>query len=359
VKIGGNKVREKMENEKQRVKISVIIPVFNVEKYLRRCLDSVLAQTFTGFEIIIVDDCSPDASPEICEEYAKKDGRITVIHNPHNKGLPQARKIGLDATSGDYILFVDSDDWIESNMLELLYNKAIDDDLDMVYCGMYRNTATVQDKFDLILLDDKIEMAKQITIWGNFTPSLCNKLIRHEIYRKIVFPAANYGEDRQIILQAIHYASKIGYIQTALYHYYVNNDSLSNNNSEALQRYADKYEITAWSIQFMENNYGGNFDMFEPELSAYINSLKLHFVQEKPIRDTSKLDELYPVSNKQIFNPAWNEALYNKIILFLAVNKLTCLAYPLSDFFNALKKIYRLIIPKNIRAIIWVKRHKA
>ena len=100
------------------------------------------------------------------------------------------------------------------------------------------------------------------------------------------------------------------------------------------------------------------FDKFELELSVYINLLKLYFVQEKSIRNKSKLHKLHSESNKQIFNAACNEALYNKIILFLAVNKLDYLAYPLSDFFKALKKFCYLILPKNIVAIICEKRHK-
>jgi glycosyltransferase involved in cell wall biosynthesis len=316
-----------------------------------------LAQTFPDFELILVDDRSTDTSPEICEEYAKKDRRIKVIHNAQNKGCPQARKVGLDVACGDYILFADSDDWIEPDMLELMYSKAIDDDLDIVYCGFYKNTDSEQQKIHILFLDNKTEMIKLIAAWKRFSPSLCNKLIKNEIYKMVIFPTANFGEDRQIIVQAIHSAKKIGYMQTALYHYYSNNDSLCNSNSKTLQRYTDEYKIALWMIQFIKNNYNTCFKIFEPELSAYINSLKLHFVQEKPIRDAFKLHELYSASNKQIFNAAWKEALYNKIILFLAVNNLLCLAYPLSYFFYILKKVYRLLIPKNIRSSIWKKRN--
>jgi glycosyltransferase involved in cell wall biosynthesis len=338
-------------------KISVIINIFNTEKYLQRCLDSVLTQTFPDFELILVDDCSTDSSLAICEECARKDRRVKVIHNTKNQGCPHARKIGLDVSCGKYILFVDSDDWLEHNMLELMYNKAVNDDLDIVYCGIYINTDSEQEEFDFPFLDDKIEMIKDIVAWKNFTPSVCNKLIKNEIYKKVTFPIINHGEDRQIIVQAIHYASKIDSLQIALYHYYTNNDSLCNNRSKFLQRYTDEYEIASWIIQFLKNNYSTCFDIFEPELSAYINSLKLHFVMEKSIRDTSKLHELYPVSNKQIFNTAWKDDLFKKIILFLAVNNLTYLAYPLSYFFNLLKKIYHSLIPQNIRSVIWIKRN--
>jgi glycosyltransferase involved in cell wall biosynthesis len=338
-------------------KVSVIIPVFNTEKYLRRCLDSVLSQTFTDFELILVDDFSADDSPEICEEYAKNDRRIKVIHNRQNKGSSLARKAGLDVACGDYILFVDSDDWIENNMLELIYNKALSDGFDIVYCGIYQNTNTGQNEYRIPFLDNKIEIMKQILTWNKFTPSLCNKLIKHKIYNMVNFPVANFGEDRQIIVQAIHYASRISFIKESLYHYNYNNNSLCNDSSGILKRYIDEYEITKWIIKFLENNYIACFYTFEPELSAYINSLKLHFVQEKPIRDIPKLHELYPNSNSKIFDPSWKEALYNKIILFFAVNNIVCIAYTLSSFFNILKKIYRFIIPENIRSMIWEKRN--
>jgi glycosyltransferase involved in cell wall biosynthesis len=347
-----------MGNNGGAVKISVIVNMFNTEKYLRRCLDSILSQTFTDFELILVDDCSTDKSPEICEEYAKKDGRIKVIHNERNIGCPQARKAGLDLSSGDYILFADSDDWLENNMLELMYGKAVSDDLDLVYCGFYNNTDTEQQEFNVLYLDSKLEILKELTAWKKFQPAVWNKLVKHEILGKVIFPYVNFGEDVQISVQTIHYSRKIGYIKKSLYHYYYNKSSLYNNTLKILQGYTDIYEIELWVIKFIFDNYSACFEIFEPELSAYINSLKLHFVREKPIRDISKLHELYPASNNQIFNTAWKESVDNKIILFLAVNNITCLVYPISILFNAIKKIYRLIIPGNIRFIIWKKRNK-
>jgi glycosyltransferase involved in cell wall biosynthesis len=347
---------------KHSVKISVIIPVFNVEKYLRRCLDSVLSQTFTDFEIILVDDCSPDASPEICEEYAQKGSRIKVIHNPQNKGLPQARKVGLEDASGDYILFVDSDDWIENNMLELLYNKAIGDDLDMVYCGFYRNTGGEQEEFDLHYIDDKFEVMRRVISRIHFPSAVWNKLVKHDIYKKIIFPAASRGEDIQISIQVMHHIKKFGYIQKSLYHYCYNDNSICSDNSRRLQGILDLYEIVTWIVNFCYNNYSSSFSVFEPELSALINLIKLSFVLEKSIRDTSRLHELYPASNKQIFNTAWKETLYNKILLFLAVNHFSLMVYFSIDAFNLIKKIvrsiYRILIPANIRRFIWNKRNK-
>lgn len=105
-------------------KISIIVPVYNVEKYIRRCLDSIAGQTFTDWECICVDDGTPDASGKICDEYAQKDGRFVVIHK-ENGGVSSARNVGLDVAKGEYVTFCDSDDWVEKEMLEVFYNTAL------------------------------------------------------------------------------------------------------------------------------------------------------------------------------------------------------------------------------------------
>jgi glycosyltransferase involved in cell wall biosynthesis len=339
-------------------KISVIIPVFNTEKYLHRCLDSVLTQTFTDFELILVDDCSPDGSPAICDEYARKDPRIKVIHHAQNKGCPQSRKTGLEVSAGDYVLFADSDDWMENDMLETMCGKVVSDDLDMIYCGIYENTNTEQHEFNSPFLDDKIEMIKQIITWQNFTPGVWNKLIKRGIYQKINFPHANLGEDRQITLQTIYYANKIGYTKKYLYHYYKNENSICNSidRGRMLQRLLDEAEIAAWAIDFLYNNYNVYLKTFEPELSDYINSLKLRFAQEKSIRNFSVFHDLYPPSNRRVFSPTWHEIFINKVILFFSVHDWTFVADILNAVVRAIRIIYRIIIPKNLRSVIWQKR---
>ena len=119
------------------MKLSIIVPVYNVEPYLRRCIDSILAQTFTDFELILVDDGSPDNCPAICDEYAEKDPRIVVIHK-QNGGLSDARNAGLDIARGEYIGFVDSDDYIDAEMYEKMYNAAIMHNSDIVSCAYER-----------------------------------------------------------------------------------------------------------------------------------------------------------------------------------------------------------------------------
>jgi glycosyltransferase involved in cell wall biosynthesis len=344
---------------KKKPEISVIVTVYNTEKYLPRCMDSILAQTFRDFECIMVEDYSWDSSPALCDEYAQKDNRIRVIHNKSNQGCPQSRKAGFDISLGHYILFVDSDDWIEENMLELMYRKAVGENLDMVYCGIYVNYRNRQEQFDSPILQDKTEMLKQMLTYGKFTPSLCNKLIKRDIYEIVVFPTANYAEDRPISIQTIYYSKNIGFIDDLLYHYFHNSNSICNNNSEILKRRIDDYENILWAINFLYNNLPGCLCLFEPELSSYINSLKLYFILEKSIRDPSRLHGLYPESEKNIFSNAWRESFFKKIFLKLAINDFPYI-FALIDIFYAplhlLKKTYRLIIPEKIRAFIWQKR---
>lgn len=116
--------------------VSVIVPIFNTSRYLRKCLDSLAHQTLTAIEFILVDDGSTDDSGKICDEYASKDSRFRVIHQS-NGGSAVARQTGLDAARGEYTIVCDSDDWVEPDMYEKLYRKAVETDADMVLCGYF------------------------------------------------------------------------------------------------------------------------------------------------------------------------------------------------------------------------------
>ena len=121
--------------------ISIIVPVYKAEPYLHRCVDSLLAQTFTDFEVLLIDDGSPDRSGEICDDYARKDARVRVFHQ-ENGGVSVARQRGLDEALGEYTIHADPDDWVEPDMLEALYRKAKEDDADMVICDFVNEYKT-------------------------------------------------------------------------------------------------------------------------------------------------------------------------------------------------------------------------
>jgi glycosyltransferase involved in cell wall biosynthesis len=165
--------------------VSIIVPVYNVEKYLSRCLDSIIAQTFTDFECILIDDCSPDNCAAICDEYTEKDKRFKVTHKSQNEGLPKARRTGLDISSGEFVTHVDSDDWLEPLALEKLLNKQRETKADVVIGGFTRHYKDYTEKivFDNYILTNKYMMLsdlfrKPFRIIGG---KLCRKLFFEEI----------------------------------------------------------------------------------------------------------------------------------------------------------------------------------
>jgi glycosyltransferase involved in cell wall biosynthesis len=338
-------------------KISVIIPVFNTEKYLRRCLDSVLAQTFVDFELILVDDCSIDRSPAICDEYAGRNTNIKVIHNAQNQGSSQARKTGLDVSAGDYILFVDSDDWIENDMLEAMYYKAVDENLSVVCCDLYiEKIDGIKYKKQKIMDSDKINIIKQFlsnSVWHN----LWNKLISKDIYKRIIFPEFSNGEDWVIIVQAVYYAERIGYLSNAFYHYYLNSESITFSQARRLRGYDELYKNMEILCNFLLEKFNEDISFLEPELSAYINTVKLPFLLIPDIRDISRLYILYPESNKNIFKKTWQVSLMKRWLFYFSLHNLF-LPLKLFDLLkitkvvDIIRKIYKRVLPINFRLLI-------
>lgn len=208
--------------------VSVIVPVYNAEKYLRRCLDSILSQTFQNIELVLVDDGSTDGSTTIINEYAQSDSRVVVVCHSQNKGLFAARKSGMDAASGEYTIYVDADDWIEKNQVEELYRHAIQEDADMVICDFYKH---FEDRIEYVsqsvsnLSSDYI--LKQI-IHMQIYPSLWNKMIRRKcFYDPLVHFAPehiHYGEDTLLVCRILHHGCRVAYLPKAFYHYNAENE---------------------------------------------------------------------------------------------------------------------------------------
>lgn len=257
-------------------KVSIIIPVYDVEQYIHECIDSVLAQTFTDFELILVDDCSPDSCPKICDEYAKRDIRVKVIHKPKNEGLPQARKTGFENSSGGYIQFIDSDDWIEKNMLEKMYLMALSEGYDMVCCDWYQNGVTSIISYEKmpVLSDDFIANIKTAVLGRNAGCVVWNKLVKREVYGKIHFPQLSNGEDSYITTQTLFFSKKIGYVNIALYHYRYNLFSLANHPKLARKRYLERLENYMQICGFLRKTHGGDLRLFEPELTAQMKRIE-------------------------------------------------------------------------------------
>ena len=207
--------------EKKGPKVSVIVPVYKAEKYLRKCVDSILAQTFRDFEVILVDDGSPDKSGAICDEYARKDPRVRVFHK-ENGGVSSARQCGLDNARGEYTIHADPDDWVEPNMLEELYAKAKAEDADMVICDFYVNDNRGQRyvRQRPSALDHETVLRE---LFQQLHGSCWNKLVRRACYREynVSFPLEfSFCEDLYTNTALLkHYKMRVSYVSQAFYHY--------------------------------------------------------------------------------------------------------------------------------------------
>lgn len=221
-------------------KVSVIIPAYNAEKYLAHCLDSVVAQTMPDFECIIVDDGSTDKTGVIADSYVKKDARFQVIHQS-NSGVAVARQRGIDAASGIYTIQFDADDWVESNMLEVMFREAEIQAADMVICDCYRKERISGNE---ILLSQRPKSLHHEIVLGqlmhDLVATLWNKLIKRDCYIKydIHFLPKTLCEDQYICFRLLAYPIKIAYVPAALYHYDLsqNPQSLVNRGIPASER---------------------------------------------------------------------------------------------------------------------------
>ncbi len=208
-------------------KISVIVPVYNVEKLLKKCLDSIICQTYTNLEIIVVDDGSTDSSSLICDEYANRDPRISVIHKI-NGGLSDARNVGIDASNGKYLLFVDSDDYIERNMIEKLYYSINTNNADLAICNfryVSDDDYNSVDNSDLPIKDEVISGKDVLTCklfkekpWY-WVVAVC-KLYRVALFNNLRFKKGKLHEDEFILHEILLNCNRIACMSDMLYNYY-------------------------------------------------------------------------------------------------------------------------------------------
>lgn len=209
-------------------KISVIVPIYNVEPYLRKCLDSIVNQTYRNLEIILVDDGSPDHCGAICEEYAERDERITVIHSSNSSAFG-ARNLGLERVTGDYIAFVDADDWIDAPMYQILQDLAEKNDADIVQCEIM-NEGSYKQTRSRILGEDVIFSGDQLTkavFREEITHGITNKLFRKECFENFNFDVEFYHLDAVFIANIAEHCKKLVRTDHMLYHYNTTNNSIT------------------------------------------------------------------------------------------------------------------------------------
>lgn len=219
--------------------LSVIIPIYNVEKYLRRCIDSVIKQTYNNLEIILVDDGSPDNSGSICDEYARKDQRIKVIHQ-ENAGLSGARNSGISVANGDFITFVDSDDWIDKDMYSQMLQYQRNNDLDIICADTYLVKFS-KTEFRPLFESDLVfkgRDALNLILIGKIDNAAWNKIYRTSIFGDIRYPSRRIYEDVATTYKVFAKASKIGYLKKPFYYYFLKNpNSLIATSFNVKSRY--------------------------------------------------------------------------------------------------------------------------
>lgn len=233
--------------------ISIIVPIYNMEHLMRRCIDSLLAQTFTDYELLLIDDGSEDGSWSICQEYARKDARISIFHK-ENGGLSDARNYGLSKAIGKYTIFADPDDWVSPEGLDRLYATAEREQADMTMCDLYR-----EDEYSRHYVCQRPQslQAEDVLkeLFANIQGFTVNKLIRRDVYTRfgICYPKGIYGcEDQYTMAAILLHDIKIAYEPVAFYHYMYNSASLTRHYDECT------YEVDVHVLEMFRTLLDGN-----------------------------------------------------------------------------------------------------
>lgn len=236
--------------------ISIVVPIYNVEKYLRRCVESLVSQTYQQLEIILVDDGSPDGCPGICDEYARKDSRIRVIHQ-ENRGLSGARNAGIDMASGAYIAFVDSDDYVAPDYIRSLYELLKESGCAIAQCRFgYVQGEPVEEEGDdswrIYRGESLMEQLYGPEEEATYFVVAWNKLYCRELFEKIRYPEGRIHEDEATTYQLFHEGKKLVFLNRVLYGYYTENTgSITACFSRKRLQWLTAHEER---IHFLENN---------------------------------------------------------------------------------------------------------
>ncbi|MBE6294408.1 MAG: glycosyltransferase family 2 protein [Bacteroidales bacterium] len=335
-------MKDFQDKENKNIPISIIIAIYNASTKLHRCIDSILAQTYTNFELILVDDGSTDCSATICDKYALQDKRVRVFHKT-NGGVSSAREFGTRKAKGTYTIHVDSDDWIEPTMLEELYKKAIVSKADMVICNYilelpHKKKYILQEPSNL----NTGNILRSYLI-GTLHAALWNKLIKKDCYKDIHFPIGiNYKEDMYVICNMIikNNINSISYLNKAYYHY---NNTDNNNITSKVTNTMLKAQIfiTDHFAKILEKEQYKR-EITQMQIETKRMALDLGTLNKK---DYIKL---YDNINKDIKVSYNIKNFIPTLCLYISVNGMYKLGY-------FLLKIWDIIIKK---IIIFHKRHK-
>lgn len=284
--------------------ISIIVPIYNVEKYINKCIDSIIAQTYTDIEIILVDDGSPDKCPQICDDYAAKDPRIKVIHKT-NGGLSDARNTGIEAACGRYIGFVDGDDCIKPDMYERLYNALISADADIAAANFIyvdEKYTPIEDKNKSMPMKDEVisgrtAFERTLEDKGWYYVTIWNKLYKKEIFEDIRFPVGKIHEDEFVAHRIYAGTAKAACIEYSGYMYVQRGGSIMGEqygikNLDGIRALEERFDycvqkgMISYSVKLIQRIYGAlldaylNLDMKDKENYAAYGEVKRKYLAQ-------------------------------------------------------------------------------
>ena len=300
------------------MKVSVIVPVYNVEKYLEKCLNSLVNQTFKDYEIIVVNDGSTDSSQKIIDEYKSKYSTIKSFIK-ENGGISSARNYGLKVATGEYIAFVDSDDYVEMFFLEKMYNKAKETSSDVVICDYY----AINDE-DKWYSKCHMNMSSDVKIEYLLSPPMVwSKLIKKEVMDKVLFTEGIFYEDLDICVRLINYVNKVSFIDEPLYNYYVHHAGSAMTQVSFNSHLLDIFMVLENAKKILELNYFREIEYIY--ITHLLRTATLRFLDYP-----NTLEYLVKINNTMESEfPNWRENEYYhkcsikvKIVCFLAIHRL-------------------------------------
>ena len=331
--------------------ISVIVPVYNVEKYLNKCVESIVNQTYTNLEIILVDDGSPDNCPQMCDEWAEKDSRIKVIHK-ENGGASDSRNAALDIAKGDYITFVDADDYISYECVEILLKALLENNCDMAAAryieiknGITKEKVYSKNTFIFNEVDYwKYYYINRFSRWDISAGIIAvwNKIYKKEVFEDIRFPIGRISEDAFIAHEIASKCDRIAYVDKPLYYYVIRSGSVSHSVGDVnkANRFFDIIDaMKERTNYFIENNIDENLikyayiDLFEYQIDRYY--IFKNEYKNKELYSKVKNDYRKTYQQTKNYN-ALNNDLYKKR------NNLYTLFYINDKLFKIVRKVKRI-----------------
>lgn len=281
--------------------VSIIVPIFKVEKYIYNCVDSIRKQTYTNIEIILVDDGSPDKCPRICDEYSKIDNRIRVIHKK-NGGLSDARNAGLHIAKGEYVVFVDSDDVISEHMVSVMISTLEQSKSDLVAVGFgYFSTDDELQPIDEVpdsesIVFSRFEAIRQLFLNDSFCNYAWNKLYKREFFNDIEFPVGRKMEDLATTYLIFEQCNHIAFNSTCLYFYRQRSDSILHMPGPDF--YRDKFNLTKKRYLYLKKRYGD----FEENLAFMMRTIFecFQYIDSKEDKKWSKTELQYIMHSEKL-----------------------------------------------------------